>query len=499
MSARPSARMVSAGAPKLESSIWSRLWEEARELSRPLIAYWIFLLAMFGAFSLAVLWTEPSGGSVLALVCMGVPTVVCVALGQVLALLRVRDWVLFALWAFTWTFGVFFGVMGAAAVSFAAAPLAMLILCFVFLGPLFMMGGAWSLATNRTLYATWVPIIYASGTAIVMAESKGKVSAWQAGDKWVIWDLFTFSTLGVGIALMLAYLVSREGHRLHLWRRSERGMMRGSVKEEGASRPRLSCLGWVLLCMMAAGLAVGTAAVAPFLWRTAPADEGKEQTDQKEQQQKDPKKDKKKDKKKKKKSKEEEKRERERQERERREKQQSSSMKDRARHKVDNVREEIEQNLQPAAQQGIDLLTTLLTVLAMLIAALIVFWRPIKRLLLVRHLRDPLLDVAPTTRIEDGWRLVEIAMGDAGVPVLPGEPAVSLARRAKPVLDRLTKGGLEVHGLEEAAWVRDRIVYGLGVGAGDLDLMVKVSHWAYDTVWDRLGDAGQIKALYRGL
>jgi len=63
----------------------------------------------------------------------------------------------------------------------------------------------------------------------------------------------------------------------------------------------------------------------------------------------------------------------------------------------------------------------------------------------------------------------------------------------------VASGDREIKGLHDAALIRDRVAYGLGVGPDDVALMDRVSRWAFDTVWERLGDRGQLKALYRGL
>ena len=141
----------------------------------------------------------------------------------------------------------------------------------------------------------------------------------------------------------------------------------------------------------------------------------------------------------------------------------------------------------------------LLILLFLFLGALLTFWRPGRRLLTVRHYREPFWGTATTERIENNWRLVEIAMTDIGVPPRPGEPAESLYPRAEPALQKLSGGAREVHGLLEAARIRDRVAYGLGVAPGEAEEMGRMCTWAYDTVWDRLGDRGQFKALYRGL
>jgi len=451
----------------------AELVDRVKELARPLLVYWCFLLVMFGAFSVAALLDDPSTEGVMFLGFFGLVTISSVGLGQVLALLRVRDWVLFALWGAIWAGGMFFGVLGAISVGAAAGPLMILFFIYVFLGPMFMVAGAFSIRVGRAIFGAWVPLMYASGTAIIMAENSGRVADWHAGSKWAVWDVFTFGVLGLGIVLLLAFLVTREGHRLHLWRRSPRGMGRGSIKETGAARPRLSCMGWGLIALLAVGLSVGTAAMAPYLWRTGSGDEDGDNSYEGDSQDGDI-------------------RDQERGER-------GDSTQERVERQVESVGEEMQRNMQPVTDQGLDLLSTLLIMLLLCGLALLVFWRPVRRLLTVRHLRDPFWTVSATARIENGWRMVEIAMGDVGVPPRPGEPAVSLVLRAGPLLRRLDAGEVAVHGLEDAARVRDRIAYGLGVGPEDVALMNHVADWAYDTVWDRLGDRGQLRAMYRGI
>jgi len=131
-----------------------------------------------------------------------------------------------------------------------------------------------------------------------------------------------------------------------------------------------------------------------------------------------------------------------------------------------------------------------------LLGALLAY-RPVKRLFVLRHLRDPLWDVAPSTRIDQCWRLVEIALGDAGVHPRAGEDAASLARRAAPVLAALSP--VQVHGLEDVAEVADRVRFGLGVGPDDVAVMERFSKWVLDTVWERLDDKAQLMSMYRGI
>lgn len=448
----------------------STLWSSIRELARPILLYWVFLGSMYAAFCMAILIDSPSTDGLIALVMFGLITGGSVLIGQGMAILRLRDWVAYLYWGFMWTGGLVFGIFSAA----VAGPVGIFVFIWVFFSPFFVMGGLWSLRVNRGIMASWVPLIYAVGTALIVAEGKGKVSTWQDGSKWAVWDIFTFSVLGAAIVLMLSYLVMRETHRLHRWRTSPVAPLAGTVKESGAARPRLTIFGWMMLGMLGMSLAVGTALISPYLWRTAPVDgEGSSSDGSSEEQG-------------------------ESQGESQGEPPEPQDPRDRAREQADTVVEQVQQDMQERMEESISVLSTLFILVLLFLAALLAFWRPGRRLLIVRHCRRPLWTVPTTTRIEQGWRLVELALADIGVPVRPGEPAENLYHRAAPALEKLSGGAREVHGLLEAARIRDRVAYGLGIAPGEAEEMARVCGWAYDTVWDRLGDRGQLKALYRG-
>ena len=246
------------------------LLHELRLALGPIAAYWIFLVAMFGAFALAVGVTDPSAGAIGAVFILGFTTAAGVAVGQLMALLRIRDWLVYLFAIIWWTLGFVFS----AALTAGAGALGGVVGLVVFLLPFFLTGGLWSLRTGRALFSAWVPLIYASGTAILIAESRGKVDEWMDGQKWAVWDVFTFGVLVVGIVLLLAFLFIRENHRLALWRSGPRGPLLGSVAESGASKPRLTLLAGASLLQRAIEQAASHPArlghvVCARLWRRA--------------------------------------------------------------------------------------------------------------------------------------------------------------------------------------------------------------------------------------
>lgn len=457
----------------------SGLGRDLRAAWRPVAAYWLMLVVLFGAFCLAALVSDPGGGTVGALLVLGLTTAAAVAVGQLLALLRVRDWVIYLFSVAWWTVGLTFS----AALGAAAGALGAVVGLAVFLFPFFLTGGLWSLRTGRALFAAWVPLIYASGAAILVAEARGKVATWMAGQKWAIWDVTTFGVLVVGIVLLLAFLLAREGHRLALWRAGPRAVLEGSSQERGAARPRLTLLGWIILCGLAFGIAVGAAALAPYLWRTRPAEEGtpseqaQDGSDGSAQGQGQPEPGE---------AEQPAEEEGERASRPRRERRGEGE---------DSELVEVREQLRPDERGGGGVMIDPLLLLLLALIGLIFGGLPARRLWVVDRLRAPPPQSSATSRIEGWWRLVEIALCDAGVELRPGEPPDRLLARALPALRAWHP--LDVDGLAEAAAIRDRVAYGLGVDPRDLARMEQVSVTAFETIWDRLGDRAQLAAIYR--
>lgn len=441
------------------------VWQAMKEAAVPVLAYHACALVAYLSFTAASLVSSGiDGGAILLLIGLAVTVFTGILAGQVLAFLRVRTWIVLLLGAGCWLASFAMAMAGVAGLGTFGAIVALALWLF----PIALSGGLWSLETHRALWSSWLPLLFATAAVLIWTESRGTVAAWFEGEKWAVWDIVSVAMLGTTVALLLLYLVTRETHRLALWRRGPTAPLAPSLREKGAARPRLTVLSVVLLGAMALFLTVGTALVAPYLWRTGePGDregegygEPTEQTGEAPQEQPP---------------------------------EEESELMRRIREGLQKMGEKAAE----AGQKAASTICTLLTLLLLAILGLLIGYRPLKRLFLVRHLKEPLWSVPPTTRIEQGWRLVEIAMGDAGVFPRAGEDAAGLARRAAPVLAQLSP--VEVHGLEDAAEVADRVRFGLGVGPEDLEVMQRFSGWAIDTVWERLSDADQVRCLYRNL
>lgn len=471
------------GALEVRSSL--TLWGQVKEALVPMAVYWAWVLYAYGIFAIAIAMTNSIGGDDVAfLTAFGLATVGGVLLGQLCAFLGVRSWVLVTLGALMWA--LFFLVILAGGYALMNNDIvAAFVIGVVFLGPVAMTGGLWSLETNRALWSTWLPMVWTVGACLVWIESEVGIGAWESGAKHEIWDLVSLLMFVPSVGLFLLYLVTRETHRLATWKRGPTAPLTPKMEERGVSRPRLTIGGLVALLALAVAVAGATALVAPYLWRTgAPDEHGPETTAATGEGERQP-------------------------------TQQELNKSDRAGKQGDpNERngkpnegepesetservKEMMKKMGEAAKEAAGTLCSLITVAILALIGALLAYRPLKRLFVIRHLRDPLWDVAPSTRIDQCWRLVEIALGDAGVHVRPGEDAAGLARRAAPVLKALSP--VEVHGFDDVAEVADRVRFGLGVGPDDVAVIERFSRWVLDTVWERLDDKAQIVAMYRGV
>ena len=444
------------------------VWGQLKEAAVPVTVYWVLLVFTYATFASVLFGIEGlSTDNVAAMILIALASFPGVALGQVAAFLRVRTWIVLVFGAFCWALAFGLGLGLAAFLGEFAA----LVFLFFFVLPIALTGGLWSLETHRAIWSLWLPILLCSASVIAWAEAQGNDAQWYAGNKWAIWDLLTLAVLGLTVVLALLFLVSRETHRLVLWRRGPTAPLTPTLQEKGAARPRITLLGGCLLLLGAGALTIATAVVSPYLWRTGEGDRPSEQPpEQVQQQPQDP-------------------------PPQGCEREPQSGPGTPPPEGADG--KEMGEKVKRAVQQATGTVCTLLTLALLMLAGVLIGGPPVRRLFVVRHLREPLWPVTPTTRIEQGWRLVEIALGDAGVSVHPGEDARGLAIRAAPVLAKLSP--VEVHGLDDAAEVADRVRFGLGVSRGDVEVMDRFAAWAYDTVWERLTDGQQVRCMYRPL
>lgn len=422
-----------------------------RSTWRPIVAYWIVTGVALVAF-FAMVFGEAAQDSEAAILLIEFTACVAggVLAGQVLALLRVRSWTLYAFMAASWI------GMGFLAVAVPGAPdVLAYVYVALFLVPWAAVAGRWSLATNRALFSAWLPFALGIAAILTWIEKNGDISTWMEGKKGEVWDPTSLALLGGVLLLYFLYLAANEGHRLTMWRQGPKATLPSQVADAGDARTSTGASGMALLVLFTLLVGGGTALIAPWLWRTGPSEGGSGGQEAPPDTTPPP-----------------------------------------NLGWLEKVGEALRKVME-AVQEASGALCNALAVFLLLALLVLAFWRPLKRLALLRHLREPWWEVAPTRRIEQAWRVVEIALADVGVPALSGEDAAGLARRARPALDALSP--VPVHGLEEAAAIADRVRFGLGVGPDDVETITRFARWVLDTVWERMDDRDQVRAMYRRL
>ncbi|MFO0713714.1 MAG: hypothetical protein U0353_27925 [Sandaracinus sp.] len=427
---------------------WRR---DAKALARPALLYQGWTLLMITVFDLVI--TVLEGPSIELMIVLGIlsfSAIVGVTIGQALAIARMR--------------GSFLGCMSLLWMTLtclitapltALGPFGGLALAIMFLTPIFVSGGVWSLASSRALFAAWVPVIFGTGAMFAIIENDDGLARFDSGNKWAIWNVTSALILFLTIALLLAYLVSRERHRLHRWRFGSRALLAGSITEKGSARPRLTMLGWLVVIVVGLGLTAGTLVIAPYLFRTGPEEgqgqgqegQGQEQQGQGQGQQGQG----------------------------QGQQGQGQGQQGQGQGQQGQGGEEQEgeegNDFERAAQQLAQTMCPMLIGLLLMAAGASVLVRPVRRLVIIETLRAVPFPVAPTTRIRMGWRLIEIALGDLGIEGGPSLDASELVRRHASKLQALDSELYEL--LVEAARVRDRITYGLGIEPGTVERFAK--------------------------
>lgn len=439
------------------------LSDKVKSLIWPLLTYWLLSLVSLGLFLFTL--TVYDGFNLEVILVFTAVTVIGILLGQVAAVLRLRE-----------SFGCLHGcvaVMVAMLVSMLVPFLGVFFGVYALVGSIFFFAGMWSLRAGRDVWACWPAILYGGGSAVVAANAQGKVSAWEAGNKLVVWDVMSFVFFVIVVVAMLFYLAIRERHRLFHWRYGSRATMKSQVLEHAnQGQARMGCGSWMGLTVFAIVLAMAAALTAPYLWHTESAESGSgsSQLEPVEQTQ----------------SPDEGRKKGSRGE--------SDGDEVMSKEMVERMSEVAEQ-AQQAAQQAFNVLYYLLWLFFILLMLYLVFYRPLYRLFWIRHYRKPLWRVSSTKRILNYWRLLCIGFRDAGVHVAPSSSANQL-------LDAITtqqtsEFGIIIPGLDSSVEILERVRFGLGVGAQDVDNMEDVALSAYDTLWGRLSSWAQIKALYK--
>ncbi len=457
-------------------------WQQLKEAAGALAAYWLMSLFALTAFCAVVAWFNHGGEDALILGIIALTSVVGLFAGQLTGFGRFRPWVV-------WTGAALLIAIGIAIFSLAPTAPGMEYLAFVLVFfPLAFSSGIWTLRARMHLLAVWYPLMLAVGAVIIVAEETGGAEAWFAGRKWAIWSIPSFTILAGIILLTLVYLVAQESYSLARWRAEGSAPDRRETRESGKPRVRLSAAGWVVILVLSAALTVVTAVVAPYLWRSAPAEDGHPS---------------------------------------------DGSGGDGSTDASGGSGQGGQgggsggsgggsgggssdgggsggggggggsgqfdgEGLGQRAQQALSALVYLIVLLlfmALLAVAAAILHRPMRRAFLLHHFQDPLWPVPPSDQIVNLWRRTEISLQDAGFEPSSWESAPTVARRAREKLAPLL--GMAGNDLQAAAEIYRRAAFGLGVGDADVAQMRAAAACVADALAGKLSAGERLRGQFR--
>jgi hypothetical protein len=111
--------------------------------------------------------------------------------------------------------------------------------------------------------------------------------------------------------------------------------------------------------------------------------------------------------------------------------------------------------------------------------------RPLRRALVVRHLRTPLWPETVDQRVSNAWQLALVGLRDAGYRCDGKESPREFAQR------------VGVDGLDRCATILERTRYGVAIDADDLADMQATAHAVYGTARQRAGGFARLASLLR--
>lgn len=430
----------------------ARVWAEIKAIGWPVVLYDVSLLVALGMFLAAIFLSNPPNDprDWAVVLAIAVSTLVGSTFGQAVSVLRVRSTLFFVgLTVSFWVCTYLLVQVGPMLPPEVALGLGILL----FIGSIMAAGGFWSLRANRSMAATWPILMLSTGAIIVIAENRGDTVAWFAGNKHAIWSGLTIIVLVVTVVLQLGFLAARESHRVHRWRTAPVATEIVNERRDPI-RPLRGCGTFVLLVGLVAFLTFTSAVVAPYLWRTGKGDrDGRNPGETVEQ----------------------------------------PEPSDTKPQPGDGPPFEMP-DVTESMKRGVQATCALFTLVVLALLGLVAFGLPLRRQVLLQHLRNPMWPVPPSRRAHLHWRLAEIALGDAGIHRQPGETALDVARRGLAAHPELN-----LEALETAARIADRVAYGYALEPSDPDMIGRAAEMTYHAMWESLSEWERLKATYRML
>ncbi len=355
---------------------WTPGFREALKLAwKPLATYALFSVSAFIALMLAILDSHSAASEMgkIGLICLG--GLAGVGVGQIVALKRLKTAPAIAVAVLLITLS--FTLLAEVGSSGGDGPFFEIVLPAVAFFVMAIPCGILSLQHRYELLAAFWPAVGWIGAVIVILEEQQRLNDWQV-DKVKVWTPQTVAILAGFVVTLMIYLAAKQTMRVELWQAlsgaTERRISRRTTL---AAVPRKNLLPLLGLALALTGV---VAVLAPYLWRTGPGKDGGGGEPSDEPEGDGP--------------------------------------------KIDG--DALARTLQQMAQASLAALKHLWPLLL-----LFVFYRPLKRVLLLRHLRKPFVPTPPSERIENLWEYVRIAAEDAGVVTLPADSVEELVARIR--------------------------------------------------------------------
>jgi hypothetical protein len=422
---------------------WAPPLRDAIRLAwRPALAYFIFSALGSLVLFLNFLWYahDTSGKDVVTIV-LGIGAgMFGITLGMFLAVLRLRALPVFVVTCVCLL--VVFWLLASANPPGGEA-IAIPILFFSFAFPC----GLLALMHRWEIFASFWPAVGWIGSVFVVLNEEHRVHEWEES-KVSAWLAMPLIYLACFLVLWLVYFAAKQAARVEMWQALSGAAARRIAKKDEARRGRVGALprrNIGALLVVAALLFAATAVLSPYLWRTGKGD--REGQDHGEVQHD-----------------------------------------DKPRPQPPNLDgEAIARQLQKLAQAAKNTLPHLWPLLLLLL-----LYRPTKRLLLLAHLKAPIIPTPPSERIDNLWVFVRIAAEDAGVIPTSADSVEELMRRMHAT-------GHATPALSKAAEIYCRTRYGFVIAPGDAMAMRAAAIEAASSLRKGLAPSAHLKNLFRPL
>jgi hypothetical protein len=229
-----------------------------------LVSYGVFSVWGVGCLVASLALTSGGfgvgAGDLAAVVGIVVATAVGHVAGNLLGLLRLRLVVVVVL--FTAAF------VAATLSGFAVGPVAV----FLVVGVLAALGGYLGVASRLDVVASWFPLSFAVGGAIVWMNRHGAVATFTGGAKHAIWDPFTLLCLSGAVFLNLVFLATRHSLSLTVWQEVGRPAGANATPEDAVAVARPGRGSLLVLLVFSVVVLGATALISPYLFRTVPGE-----------------------------------------------------------------------------------------------------------------------------------------------------------------------------------------------------------------------------------